>query len=84
MLNLTRNEDSTIHVPITIDPDSSYTVGLENKLSCQKTSETKQGDMCGTYALFVLNTDRCAGEYWLTIVNEEEEIDFKTTVVVNG
>ena len=81
MLNLIRNTDSTIHVPITIDPESSYEITLKSKITCKKITETKQGDMCGTVALFVLNTDADCGQYWLT-VNEGEEELYKTTVTV--
>lgn len=81
MLNLIRNEDSTIHVPITIDPETSYAIRLKSKITCQEITEEKQGDMCGTVALFVLNTEAPCGQYWLT-VNEGEEELYKTTVTV--
>jgi len=82
MLNLTRNEDSTIHVPITIDPDSSYEITLKSKVTCKETTlSNQQGDMCGTVALFVLNTSVECGHYWLSIKEGEEEL-YKTTVTV--
>lgn len=81
MLNLLRNTDSNIHVPITIDPDADYEVKLKSKLTCKEYSYNKQGDMCGTVALFSLNTAAECGEYWLTVEDEEGEL-IKTTVVV--